>query len=90
MDKLPYEIKLKIISFLPILSKQQKLLHSFINNYNYYFIKELLRLNIDIETNFKNWSALHLITEEVFNITMFQMQKFYLYSINLNSRCRCS
>ena len=89
MEKLPLDIKINIISFLPILTKEQKKLMEIINNYNYYFIKELNRLNIDVDKHFIDWSRKNYINDDVFNITLIQMQKFYLYTINVNNFHTC-
>lgn len=86
---MPLDIQLYIISFLPILSDEHKKLMNFIKNYNYYFINELNRLNIDIDKNFTEWSEKNYITEDIYNITMIQMQKFYLYTINVNNYHMC-
>ena len=86
---MPLDIQLYIISFLPILSDEHKKLMNFIKNYNYYFINELNRLNIDIDKNFTEWSEKNYITEDIYNITMLQMQKFYLYTINVNNYHMC-
>lgn len=83
MDTLPYDIKLYIISYLPILSKNKKILLNIIKNYNSYFVKELLRLNIDVNTLFIEWSINNNISEDILDITMFQIRKFYIYASKL-------
>lgn len=91
MDNMPLDIQLKIISYLPILSKEKKILHQIINNYNYYFIKELKRLNINIDETFNLWSLKNNINEKnIYNITLIQMQHFYLYNINLYNNYKYS
>jgi hypothetical protein len=81
MDNLPYDIKLYIISYLPIISKNKKILLNIIKNYNSYFVVELLRLNVDVNTLFIEWSINNNIYEDILDITMFQIRKFYNYAI---------
>jgi len=42
MTKLPIELKQKIMSYMPILNDNQKLLNNIIKNYKMYFIRSLL------------------------------------------------
>tara|TARA_B110000483_G_scaffold38060_1_gene46881 strand:- start:862 stop:1119 length:258 start_codon:yes stop_codon:yes gene_type:complete len=81
MDNLPYDIKLYIISYLPIISKNKKILLNIIKNYNSYFVVELLRLNVDVNTLFIEWSINNNIYEDILDITMFQIRNFYNYAI---------
>ena len=81
MDNLTYDIKLYIISYLPIISKNKKILLNIIKNYNSYFVVELLRLNVDVNTLFIEWSINNNIYEDILDITMFQIRNFYNYAI---------
>ena len=42
MSELPLELKQKVMSYLPILDNNQKILNNIIKNYKSYFIKALL------------------------------------------------
>lgn len=42
MSELPLELKQKVMSYLPILDNNQKILNNIIKNYKTYFIKALL------------------------------------------------
>ena len=42
MSLIPIELKNKIMSYLPILDNNKKILNSIIKNYKHYFIKALL------------------------------------------------
>ena len=42
MNKIPIELKQKVMSYLPILDDNRKLLNNIIKNYKKYFIKALL------------------------------------------------
>ena len=42
MSQIPIELKQKVMSYLPILDDNRKLLHNIIKNYKKYFIKALL------------------------------------------------
>ena len=42
MTKIPFELKQKVMSYLPILDDNQKIFNNIIKNYKSYFIKALL------------------------------------------------
>jgi hypothetical protein len=42
INKVPYELKQRIISYLPILNENMKIIHSIIKNYKTYFITALI------------------------------------------------
>ena len=42
MTEIPFELKQKVMSYLPILDNNQKILNNIIKNYKTYFIKALL------------------------------------------------
>jgi hypothetical protein len=42
MTEIPFELKQKVMSYLPILDDNQKILNNIIKNYKTYFIKALL------------------------------------------------
>jgi hypothetical protein len=81
MNNLPYELKLHILSYLPIANEKKNILLNIIKNYKYYFISELERLNINIEQNFYKWSKLNNNNETIDYITLLQIQNFYIYCI---------
>ena len=42
MNQIPFELKQKVMSYLPILDDNRKILNNIIKNYKKYFIKALL------------------------------------------------
>ncbi len=42
MNKIPYELKMRVMSYLPVISTNKKVINGIIKNYKYYFLKALI------------------------------------------------
>ena len=81
---LPLEIQNKILSYLPVLSENQKRVHRIIQNYNNYFltIMQKKRNYIDI---YNYWLRLNPSIKSFLennNFTMLHIRQFYTFDLN--------